>query len=80
MKYSFNVISWNTKYFHEIFYLSIQVSCFRFSSIKKIVFTEKILFVTHKAKTNKNQKYQHVSEWNHAWKPGATKVHVLTYF
>ena len=28
----------------------------------------------------KIQNYQNVSEWNHFFKPGATKVHVLTYF
>ena len=28
----------------------------------------------------KTEKYQNVSEWNHVWKPGATIVHVQTYF
>ena len=28
----------------------------------------------------KNQKDQNVSEWNHGWKTGTTKKHVLAYF
>ena len=39
------------------------------------------MFVPHKIKTNKQTKNdpkdQQVSEWNHVWKTGMTKVHTL---
>ena len=68
--------SWNT------FTLVFKFCCLRFSSIKKIVFTKKRYRVKFNRKgiAQKIQKYQNGSEWNHVQKPGATKVHALTYF
>ena len=52
-----------------------------FLNNKKISFTEKRYRVKFNRKdiVQKIQKYQNVSEWNHVPKPGATKVHVLTF-
>ena len=80
--------------FMKYFYFSTEHSLRTFFINKKIVFTEtkcrvkfnsntinsNKIFVNHKAKTKKIQKYQNVSEWNHFRKQGTTEVHVLTYF
>ena len=53
------ILSWNAFTFVSKFH------CVRFSSIKKIVFTEKRhkdIFVTQKTKIKKNKKDQNVSE------------------
>ena len=91
VKCFFQSISWNTVSgsFHETwntfmkyFYFSIQHSLRMFLNNKKISFTEKRYRVKFNRKdiVQKIQKYQNVSEWNHVPKPGATKVHVLTFF
>ena len=63
--------------------------CVSFTSIKKIVVTEKIYLLNlialnniwySKSKNNKIQKDRNVYKWNHGWKTGTAKVHVITYF
>ena len=61
------ILSWNN------FTLVSNIHCVCFSSIKNCVYWEMISCKIFK-------KNQHVSEWNHVRKPGATKVHVLTSF
>ena len=73
------ILSWNT------FTLVFKFHCMRFSSIRfkedLVKFNSIIKYVLLiKQKQKKFKKYQNVSEWKYVWKPGATKVHVLTYF
>ena len=60
------IISWNTLTLVYIFH------CVYFSSIKNCVYREQV-----SCKSKKNKKDQHVSEWNHDWKAGATKVQYI---
>ena len=83
MKYSFRAISWTMNYF----YFSSQCQ------YKNCVYREKIssdsenlialILINNiccSKQKQKNQKDQNVSEWNHGWKTGTTKKHVLAYF
>ena len=77
------ILSWNA-------FTIVSIHCVRFSSIKEDMWKERYIFqnlialnsTCYSLNENKKkiQKDQNISEWNHGWKAGATKVHAITHF
>ena len=81
MKYSFRAISWTMKYFYFSSQCQYKNCVYRekISSDSENLITLILIDLLLKTKTRKSKR-PNVSEWNHGWKTGTTKKHVLAYF